>query len=253
MKIAVPGKGGVGKTTVSAMLAMGFRDSGQDVLAVDADPAGGLGQALGFPDTDRIVPMVEMEELIEERTGAKPGTVGAYFKLNPKVDDIPGEYCASYEGMKLMVMGTIKKGGGGCACPENTFLKALIDHMLFTKGQTVILDMEAGVEHLGRATAAAVDEMIMVVEPGRRSIDVALKIKKLAKDVGIDSLSIIANKVREGSQKEFIKKAMDGFNILGFIPYDDKLVETDMSGKAVFGSSESATDEIRRIIENLQA
>ena len=173
MKLAVSGKGGVGKTTFAALLIRTLSDQGKHVLAIDADPDANLAAALGIADADRIIPIAEMKELIFERTGAQPGTIGGFFKLNPKVDDLPDTLSAKLDNIKLMRLGGVKKGGGGCMCPESTLLKALVMHIVLARDEVVVMDMEAGIEHLGRATAQAVDKLIVVVEPGRRSIDTA--------------------------------------------------------------------------------
>ena len=244
MKIAISGKGGVGKTTLAALLAKAYVRDGQKVLAIDADPDANLGQTLGFPDFARITPIVEMGQLIEERTGAKPGTVGQFFKLNPKVDDIPDKYFVEDKGIRLMLMGTVRSGGSGCTCPENAFLKTLLLHLLLERKDVVILDLEAGIEHLGRGTAQGVDALIIVVEPGKRSINTAHKIKKLAEDLKIKNLFLVGNKIRHKEDEEFIKtQATPGFlnlsgtgltrgfgyhlPIIGFIPYAREMEEGD--------------------------
>ena len=184
MKIAISGKGGVGKTTLAAMLIRTMSDKGMTVLAIDADPDANLGQALGYEDYGDIVPISRMRELIAERTGAEPGTYGTFFKLNPKVDDLPTELAKVKGNIHLMVLGGVEKGGGGCICPESTMLKALVTHVLLFQNEHLVMDMEAGVEHLGRGTSRAVDRFIVVVEPGRRSLETAEHIRRLAGDLG---------------------------------------------------------------------
>ncbi|RJQ84646.1 MAG: carbon monoxide dehydrogenase, partial [Desulfobacteraceae bacterium] len=157
MKIAVTGKGGVGKTTFSALLIRMLNDSGKKVLAIDADPDANLASALGLPDADKITPIAEMKEMIFERTGAQPGTIGGFFKLNPKVDDLPDSLSVKKDNIKMMRLGSVKKGGGGCLCPESTLLRSLVMHIVLARDEVVVMDMEAGIEHLGRATAKAVD------------------------------------------------------------------------------------------------
>ncbi len=174
-KIAVSGKGGVGKTMFTSLLAYLLAEEGRVVYAIDADPDPTLAQALGFPTAlaQQVVPIVQMADLIEERTGARPGEYGGYFKLNPRVDDIPARFSVAHRGIHLMQMGTVRGAGMGCACPENTLLKALVTHLLLRERETVIMDMVAGLEHLGRGTAGAVDVMFILSEPGKRSLDVA--------------------------------------------------------------------------------
>ncbi len=231
MKIAVSGKGGVGKTTVSAFLSMWLANQGHKVLAIDADPDSNLGTALGVPNARDILPLTHMKELIAERTGAMPGTFGGFFKMNPKVDDLPEKIAVPVrENLKLLVMGGVKKGGGGCVCPENVMLKNLVVHLILGRDEVIIMDMEAGIEHLGRATSAGVDLLLLVVEPGRRSIETAVRIKELAEDINLKRLGVVANKVRSDDDKEFIKKALPGFELVGFLPYDPKIIEADLKG-----------------------
>jgi CO dehydrogenase maturation factor len=185
MKLAISGKGGVGKTTLAALLAQVYADAGRQVLVADADPSPCIAGALGFPDELRsqLHPIVEMDALIEERTGAKPGTIGGFFTLNPRVDDIPERFSVVHKGVRLLEMGSVDMGGSGCICPEAAMLKTLFTHLLFRKDDILILDMYAGVEHLGRATVDFVDAMLIVVEPTRRSLGTASQIKKLANDI----------------------------------------------------------------------
>lgn len=251
MKLAISGKGGVGKTLLAAHLARTFADAGYSVVAIDADPDANLAATLGFPNPDKVMPISEMSDLIEERTGAKPGQSAPFFKLNPKVDDLPEKYSLEHEGIKLMVMGRIKRGGTGCYCPEGVLLQALLTHLLLARNEVVILDMEAGIEHLARGTAKAVDKLIIVVEPGRRSIETAYRIAELAKDLGLQNLAVVGNKIRSQSDKEFIISGLPNFEFLGFIPYDQALVDADLSNLPLLDSSRRITDEIRNIYQAL--
>ena len=251
MKIAVTGKGGVGKTLLTALLSKIFSEAGYSVLAIDADPDANLAATLGFPDSDKIIPISEMSALIEERTGVRPGQVAPYFKLNPKVDDLPEKYSLKHNGIRLMVMGRIKKGGSGCYCPENALLQALLIHLLVARNEVVILDMEAGIEHLGRATAKAVDKLIVVVEPGRRSIETAYRIDELAQDIGLPNIAVVANKVRNQSEREFLVSNLPDFEFLGFIPYDQEIVEADLANLPLLDSSQQIINEVRNIYQVL--
>jgi len=251
MKVAISGKGGVGKTLLTAHLAKIFAESGYSVLAIDADPSANLGATLGFPHPQEIVPISEMDALIEERTGARPGKLAPFFKLNPKVDDLPEKYWVEHKGIKLMVMGRIKKGGSGCYCPENALLQALVNHLLLQRNEVVILDMEAGVEHLGRATAKAVDKLIIVVEPGRRSIETAHAISKLAQDIGLHNIAVVGNKVRSQAEKEFLISSLSNFKFLGFISYDQAVVDADLANVSVVDSSQQIINEVRKICRAL--
>ncbi|MCD6299950.1 MAG: hypothetical protein J7L78_02120 [Dehalococcoidales bacterium] len=220
-------------------------------MAIDADPDANLATTLGFPNAVKITPLSEMKALIEERTGARPSGFGAYFRLNPKVDDLPDKYFQEYNGVKLMVMGQIKKGGSGCYCPENALLQALLTHLLIARDEVVILDMEAGIEHLGRATARAVDKLIVVVEPGKRSIETAHRISKLAEDIGLHNIAVVGNKIRSQADKEFLVSSLPGFEFLGFIPYDQAIIDADLADLSLLDSSQQVVGEVGNIYKSL--
>ena len=255
MKLAISGKGGVGKTTLAALLAQTYADGGRDVLAVDGDPSPCLAGALGFPLDlqDRLHPIAEMDALIEERTGAKPGASGGFFTLNPRVDDIPERFSVSNRGVRLLEMGSVETGGSGCICPESAMLKTLFTHLLFRKDDVLILDMYAGVEHLGRATVDFVDAMIVVVEPTRRSLGTAAQIKKLASDIGLEKLWLVGNKVQGDDEAAFIERESPGLPVLGHIPGDPAVQEADRLGLPVYdhvprvkAATEKISDELSR-------
>ena len=248
MKIAVSGKGGVGKTTFSALLIRTLNDQGKHVLAIDADPDANLAAALGIPDAERIVPIAEMKELVFERTEAKPGSMGGFFKLNPKVDDLPDALSAKLDNIKLMRLGGVKKGGSGGICPESTLLRALMTHIVLARDEVVVMDMEAGIEHLGRATASAVDRLIVVVEPGRRSMDTAGHIRKLASEIGLKNIVLVGNKIRSPRDEAFLKEHLKDFEFLAFIPYDEALIEADLDGVSPFDVNSTAKEIVNAMI-----
>lgn len=245
MKIAITGKGGVGKTTLAATLSRIYAESGCSVLAIDADPDANLALALGLPQQliDEIVPIADMKGLAAERTNSEPGST--MFKLNPKVDDIPQKYCKEHNGVKLLSLGKPDKGGGGCLCPENVLLRRLMSHLILHDKNVVILDMEAGIEHLGRGTAESMDAFIVVVEPGIRSIQTYTHVKKLAQDIGIQKIFAVANKVKSESDKQFILEHID--TTLGFIPYSDALIASDRAGQSPYDTCGPALHEIKNI------
>ncbi len=251
MKIAVSGKGGVGKTTFAAFLIKALSDEGKKVLAIDADPDANLAQALGIEGAEKIVPISQMKELIEERTETKLGTMGGFFKLNPKVDDLPEKLSIDTNGIKLMVMGGVKKGGAGCVCPESVMLKNLIRHIVVARNEVVVLDMEAGLEHLARGTAQAVNHLIVVVEPGRRSVETAHQIRKLANDLGIKSLKFVGNKIRSETDKKFLQDHMPDFPFLGFLAFKDSIIEADLQGRPPFESDLEDLESVRGMLKEL--
>ena len=236
MKLAITGKGGVGKTTLAALLAQAYADAGRDVLAVDADPSPCFAGALGFPDDLRaqLHPISEMDDLIYERTGAKPGTVGGFFTINPRVDDIPERFSVVHRQVRLLEMGAVDLGGSGCICPESAMLKTLFTHLLFRKDDVLVLDMYAGVEHLGRATVDFVDAMLIVVEPTRRSLGTASQIKKLATDIGLRRLWLVGNKVLNTDEEVFLQEEAGDLPLLGILPADLGVQEADRLGVAVY-------------------
>ncbi len=234
MKIAVTGKGGTGKTTLSGILCHLFKDEGYRVLAVDADPDANLASALGFPSelAASIKPISEQRQLIKERTGAEPDRFGQLFKLNPTVADLPENYSIEFHGVKLLVMGGVKKGGGGCACPENVLLKSLLSEIILRRDEVVVVDMEAGIEHLGRATAQTIDLMLIVVEPGARSVQTAETIMSMGADLGLKNFGIIGNKLQSEAQRNWVAKQFQPDTILGMIPFDATIQEADLQQTA---------------------
>lgn len=254
MKIAITGKGGVGKTTLAGILARHFAASGYRVLAIDADPDANLASSIGIPEAvfSKITPFSKMKELAKERTGAEEG-YGSFFILNPKVDDLPEKFWVEHEGVRLLVMGTVEQGGSGCVCPEHTLIKRLMQHLLIQRDDVVIMDMEAGIEHLGRGTAGMVDALIVVVEPGLRSIQTANQIKKLASDLGIRQVFVVGSKINDESDVEFIKEHTPEFTLLGTLPRSKEIVESDLQGVSAFDLGGPVVEEVGKIKDKLIA
>ncbi|MEG1062020.1 MAG: carbon monoxide dehydrogenase accessory protein CooC [Oscillospiraceae bacterium] len=251
MKVAITGKGGVGKTTFSAILARLYAEEGRSVLAADVDPDANLGLALGFTEDEleEIVPISSQRALVEERTGVNERNMGKVFRLNPKVDDIPELFAKKKNGVKLLVLGTVEKGGSGCVCPEHVLLKQLISHLVLQKDDVVVMDMEAGLEHLGRGTSSVMDQLIVVIEPGARSIQTYKNVKRLASDLGVRRVRVVANKIRGAEDEDFIKSRIPAEDFLGFIHYSTDIIDADRRGISPFDVSSSTVDEIRKIKE----
>ena len=247
MKIAVTGKGGVGKTTLSSTLARLYADEGRTVLAADVDPDANLGLALGLTqeEVDEIIPISKMKALAKERTGASDDN--KFYKLNPYVADIPDIYAKPINGVKLLVMGTVDLGGSGCVCPEHVMLKQILASLTYRKNDVVIMDMEAGLEHLGRGTASNMDQFIVVIEPGARSVQTYRNVKRLATDLGVKQVRVVANKIRDAQDEEFIRSAIPPEDLLGIIHYNTEVIDADRQGKSPYDCSPTALDEIRAI------
>lgn len=254
MKIAVTGKGGVGKTTISALLSHLYSTEGKKVIAVDADPDANLATALGISksDVEKLRPIAEIPELIEERTGAKPGASGGIFKINPKVDDIPDGFGFKAGNITLLIMGKSKFASSGCYCPEHALLRRLLKHLIVERDEVVIVDMEAGIEHLTRGTAEGVDAFIVVVEPGQRSLQTANAVKGLAKELGVKRVFVVANKVRKEQDIQFIKDNLSDMDFLGGMSFNDDIMESDINGLPSYEASQKSVNEAKIIKETLE-
>ena len=256
MKIAISGKGGVGKTTLSACLAKHYSGQGLKVIAVDADPDANLAAGLGldYKKALEIKPLTEMRELVEKRTGAKKGTYGGFFKLNPKVDDIPQKFGRDIDGIRLLVAGTIKAGGSGCYCPENVLLKRLFRHLVVDRDEVIILDMEAGIEHLGRGTCESMDILLVVIEPGLRSIQTANSVRKMSRDLGIEKIYLVLNKIHSEEELGLLREKLKDFDILGYLPYSEKVRNSDLENVSPCnsdGAFRRSLEQIAKKIEDL--
>jgi CO dehydrogenase maturation factor len=243
IKVAIAGKGGVGKTTVASLFIKALANEGMHVLAIDCDPVASLGNFLGIEDAEKIIPIIEMKELVNERMEVSPDR--AFYKLNPKVNDIPEKFAKKTDNIKLIVMGAVKAGGAGCMCPESGFLKALLGRLLLEKDESIVMDMEAGVEHLGRATAQNVSHLFIVTEANLSSIEATKKIARLAQDIKIKEVSVILNKFRDEEDLDFVKNNILPLPLIGSIPFDEDLLE--------FGRNKSIdlenTDAYKSILE----
>ncbi|MEW6675450.1 MAG: carbon monoxide dehydrogenase accessory protein CooC [Nitrospirota bacterium] len=253
MKIAITGKGGVGKTTLASLLSHLFAAEGKRVIAVDADPDANLALALGIPrgEAGEIRPIADMAELIEERTGARPGSMGGIFKLNPKVDDLPEDIGYRLNRITLLIMGKSKAALSGCYCPENVLLRRLLRHLVLERDEVVIVDMEAGIEHLTRGTAEAVDAFIVVVEPGQRSMQTASTVKEMARGLGVKKVFVVANKVRGNEDLDFIRDNIGDMELIGSIKFNHAIMEADIKGYSPYSLPESVSEvrEIKKRIE----
>ncbi len=254
MKIAITGKGGVGKTTLASILAHLYAEEGKSVIAVDADPDANLASALGIPreEAERIKPITAMAELIQQRTGAKPGSMGGTFTLNPKVDDLPEGVGYRMNRILLLTMGKVKDAASGCYCPENVLLRSLLRHLIVKRSEVVIVDMEAGIEHLTRGTAESVDAFIVVVEPGLRSIQTAKTVFSMARGLGVSKVFVVANKVRGQGDIEFIESHIGGQYVIGSIAFSNAIMEADMMGSSPCSYSGDTVNEVRNIKKKIE-
>lgn len=254
MKIAITGKGGVGKTTLASLLSHLFSAEGKRVIAVDADPDANLASALGISrsEAEKIKPIADMAEIIEERTGARPGSMGGIFKLNPRVDDLPEGIGYKFNGITLLIMGKSRPASSGCYCPENVLLRRLLRHLVVERTEVVIVDMEAGIEHLTRGTAESVDAFIVVVEPGQRSIQTAKTVSEMAEGLGVKKVFVVANKIRSKEDLDFIKDSIKDMELIGSIRFSDAIMAADIKGSSPYSYSPETVREVKEIKERIE-
>jgi CO dehydrogenase maturation factor len=250
MKIAVSGKGGVGKTLIAGGLARGFAERGLKTIAIDADSSPNLALTLGLSaeEARKILPISENKELVDSKTGT--GYSGVY-RLSFTVDDIVREYSVNTPlGVNLIVMGTVKSMESGCMCAPNAVIRALLRHLIVDRNEAVVLDLEAGVEHIGRGTARQMDALLIVADSNLKSLEIAKHIHDLAAKAGMKQLYLIGNRVMNDAQKEAIRSfaRKNGLFLLTLIPFDSKVTDADMQGETPLIKKEV---EAVRVIDGL--
>jgi CO dehydrogenase maturation factor len=251
VKLAVTGKGGVGKTTLAALLCTALARDGYEVFAIDADPNATLLGCLGHPAPETVEPLVKLADLIEERTGARPGSSGGMFRMNPFVADIPATYAQTVSGVRVLVAGAVKTGGSGCYCPENAMVRALISHLLLDENVALVVDMEAGIEHLSRGTVDSVDQLVIVTEPSRASVETVRRIRRLAADIRLQRVVGLGNRLRSAADESFLRAALPDLEFAGFIPYDERIGEAERSGRSPAGASPAVDEAVGHVVRVL--
>ncbi|WP_297056841.1 P-loop NTPase [Thermosulfurimonas sp.] len=247
MKIAFCGKGGVGKSTIAALLCGALLDAGYEVLAIDADPSPHLGRLLGFSETERLTPLSEMRELLAERAQKQ----GPYYTLNPRIEDLPERFMLTRDGLRLMVLGAIREAGGGCACPEQTVLRRLLSFLILQAREAVVVDMEAGVEHFGRSTVVPMDFILVVTQPYRGSLETTRQILRLARDLHLEKVVVVGNAVRGPEDERYLASFLGVEPVLSF-PEDPEILRAEREGRSLLGLKSPSMERARELVEYLR-
>jgi len=247
MKLAVSGKGGVGKTTLAALLASELAGRGYRVTAIDADPNPTLAAALGFPPRP-IIPLLDLKDEIERRVGGADG----FIRLNPRVDDLIEGVAVVQDSIQLIVAGAISRGGAGCACPQSALLRRVLDHLVLERDEAVVVDLEAGLEHLGRRSAQAADALLVVVDASRSSLETAGRIRRLAEEIGLRRVLAVGNKIQGPDDEAFLLQNLAGLELIGTIPYSSALVESERTGGRVAAVDDAVTAAAAHLTDTLE-
>ncbi|HED23744.1 MAG TPA: carbon monoxide dehydrogenase [Firmicutes bacterium] len=247
LKIAVSGKGGAGKSTVSAQLVRCFTLHQMPVFAVDADPDANLGLVLGLdPEkVDSLRPLIELQEVIE----AKNAGGGSFVDLNPDVDDVLDNYTLREGVLRFLKMGAIKQGGSACYCKENSFLNAILTTMLLDRPEAVVLDMSAGIEHLTRGTARGIKVMLVVVEPSRAGVSTARAVDRLCTDLEIEQVFFVGNKIRTEEDRAYLENSLPPERFTGMIPFSEKVLDKARRGEGLVSSLDDLLPGLEKIYE----